>query len=173
MGACGSWGPPEMQPHSPHPGPDHQVMEQTTFVSVFGVSRSQVTALGQRGWVTEALGSPGGAVSWQNDLMEWNINTLIYYNTANSPHVHGKAGALCFWVLKYMTIVNYTAGRDILAMTPRLKYCGWGTTWKVTGTQSCRDGGTGSRAPHLSILLPESSPLGVLPGGKCHRCPPR
>lgn len=173
MGACGSWGPPEMQPYSPHPGPHHQVMEQTTFVSVFGVSRSQVTTSGHHGWVTEALGSPGGAVSWQNDLMEWNINTLIYYITANSPHVHGKAGALCFWVLKYMTIVNYTAGRDILAMTPRLKYCGWGAAGKATGTQSCRDGGTGSRAPHLSILLPESSPSGVLPGGKCHWGPQR
>lgn len=60
-----------------------------------------------------------------------NTDKCIYYITENRLDVHGKAGAFFFSVLKYVTIVNCAAGKDVLAMTSRLKYRGRGEAQKV------------------------------------------
>lgn len=89
-----------------------------------------------------------------SDHTTGNIDKCMYYITENRLNVHGKAGAFFLLVLKYMTVVNRAAGKDVLAMTSQLKYRGCGEAQKLlvpgaAGTVAPRNG-----APRLHRLLP-------------------
>jgi len=92
-----------------------------------------------------------------------NVDKCIYYITENRVDVHGKAGAFFLLVLKYMTVVNCAAGKDVLAMTSWLKYhaCGEAQKGLVPGAA----GTAALGVEHCDFAQPPS-PWAVLPGGK-------
>lgn len=80
--------------------------------------------------------------------------------------MHGKAGAFFLLVLKYMTMVNCVAGKDVWAMTSQLKNCGCGEAQKVLVSGAAGTVAPGAEHPVSARRSPPYLPWGVLPGGK-------
>lgn len=87
-----------------------------------------------------------------------NIDKCIYYITENKLDVHGKAGAFFLLVLKYITIVNCAAGKDVLAMISRLKYRGCGEAQKVLVPRAAGTVAPGAEHPVSACCSPPPTP---------------
>ena len=98
-----------------------------------------------------------------SDRTGGNIDNCIYYITENRLDVHGKAGAFFLLVLKYMTVVNCAAGKDVLAMTSQLKYRGRGEAQKALVPAAAGTAAPGAEHPVSARRSPPIS-VGCLTG---------